>query len=653
MIYGLQGREMIQMSRIEITLKSDLCAASGDGFSSVIDTDVSYDRYGFPVIGGRRLKGCLKQAAEYISSPNINKIFGVTGSNLSGSLKISNAVVKDYDNLRKEATVSGLDSNKVISFFTYTRSSTAIENDTAKDNSLRIMRVVKHYSPINKDEELTFYADVEIDDEYKEEFADICKALRHIGYKRNRGYGAVKCRFEDTADTNCFNGKTDDCGENAELTYTIRLKSNVMIPGKSANETLDYIPGTSVIGFFASEYLKTHSEDTEFDEIFQKNNVRFSNLYISDSNGKEYFPAPVILGKIKGESGIINLINYQKEDERIPKPLKGGYCDFSSHIMTPLTETVYHHSTGKDSTLYTQTSLSEGQYFRGTISGKAEYIRKIADILKNTSLRFGRSKTAQYSNCELVDLKCSEFTTETLDIKKGTCFIALMLSDVLIPDEFGGYDVSVEGLKKAIGLEQLKCDKDEEIKRSALRYRTIMGYNAKWNIQKSHVRTIAAGSTLVFKAEEDMQLQRRMYVGSKQNEGFGQVIFCPASEFETMSKKKVYNINETADTGILSEFILKNQKYEEMRKEAIDFVAELREKINPSQIGRYLMMVKQADELRQLNSMIDNIKSKQSNKFFADLIKHSNVNKYSNNLWKEYLTLILTLIKYSNRGGDR
>jgi hypothetical protein len=180
-----------------------------------------------------------------------------------------------------------------------------------------------------------------------------------------------------------------------------------------------------------------------------------------------------------------------------------------------------------------------------------------------------------------------------------------------------------------------------------------MGYNAKWNIQKSHVRTIAAGSTLVFKAEEDMQLQRRMYVGSKQNEGFGQVIFCPASEFETMSKKKVYNINETADTGILSEFILKNQKYEEMRKEAIDFVAELREKINPSQIGRYLMMVKQADELRQLNSMIDNIKSKQSNKFFADLIKHSNVNKYSNNLWKEYLTLILTLIKYSNRGGDK
>ena len=55
------------MSRIEITLKSDICPASGDGFSSIIDTDISYNRYGFPVIGGRRLKGCLKEAAESVT----------------------------------------------------------------------------------------------------------------------------------------------------------------------------------------------------------------------------------------------------------------------------------------------------------------------------------------------------------------------------------------------------------------------------------------------------------------------------------------------------------------------------------------------------------------------------------------------------------
>lgn len=641
------------MGRIEITLKSDLCTASGDGFSSVIDTDVSYDRYGFPVIGGRRLKGCLKQVAEYIDSPYIKEIFGETGKSFSGSLKISNAVIKDYERLKKEAVISGIDCKKVISFFTYTRSSTAIENDTAKDNSLRITRVIKHYSPLYENEEMTFFADVEIADEYKEEFADICKALRNIGYKRNRGYGAVKCRFIEDTERKSFVQKFDESAEELQITYTVKLKSNIMIPGKSSDETLEYIPGTAVIGFFAGEYLKTNPEDDMFDEIFQKNNVRFSNLYISDKNGHEYFPAPVILGKIKGESKIFNLAEYENKSEKIPKPVKNGYCDFSSHIVNPLTETVYHHSTGNDSTLYTQTSLCEGQYFRGTISGKAEYIVKILDILKNSSLRFGRSKTAQYSNCELADLKCTALKTETINIKAGSKFIALMLSDILIPDEIGGYDISVNSLKKALELENLECDKGEEIKRSALRYKTLMGYNTKWNIQKPHMRTIASGSTLVFKAEKDMELPRKMFIGARQNEGFGQVMFCLSNEFKTESESKNYIISETSDSHVLADYIQKNHELEKMRTEAVNFVYDWKKEINSSQVGRYIMMLKQADSLLMFKSMASEIKSEKSKSFLDDLIKHSEVDKYRNNLWKEYLILILTLIKYSNRGGKQ
>ena len=78
MIFGSERREN-DLSRLKITLKSDLCSASGDGFSSLIDTDVSYDKFGFPYIGGRRLKGCLREAAELIGSPYIDEIFGVIG----------------------------------------------------------------------------------------------------------------------------------------------------------------------------------------------------------------------------------------------------------------------------------------------------------------------------------------------------------------------------------------------------------------------------------------------------------------------------------------------------------------------------------------------------------------------------------------------
>lgn len=76
---------------LRITLKSDMCSASGDGFSLSIDTDVSYDSHGLPVIPSRRIKGCMLESAKYIGAQNIGGIFGVSGTS-RGSLRIGNAV---------------------------------------------------------------------------------------------------------------------------------------------------------------------------------------------------------------------------------------------------------------------------------------------------------------------------------------------------------------------------------------------------------------------------------------------------------------------------------------------------------------------------------------------------------------------------------
>ena len=641
------------MSQLEITLKSDLCAASGDGFSSVIDTDVSYDKYGFPVIGGRRLKGCLKQAAEQISSDKIAEIFGESGKGYSGSLKISDAVLENYDILKQEAKFSKLTAEKIISLFTYTRASTAIKDDTAKENSLRFTRVVKHYSPFDTQKELKFIAEIELDEEYKQEFSDICKALRNIGYKRNRGFGAVECRFLYEEKENIPLPEQISDEEERQYTYMIRLKENVMISSNVSDETMEYIPGISVLGLLAEKYLSVYGKTPEFDDIFLKNHVKFSNLYISDKSGTEYFPAPVILGKIKGEKGVFNIITYANQQDKIIKPVKTGFCDFDSHIIKPLTETIYHHSTGKDSTLYTQTSLCSDQYFRGTITGKAKYIAILQHLLENSDIRFGRSKTAQYSNCILVKGENTAFRQEQFKILKGEKFIVLLLSDILIPNESAGYDISVNALKRAIGLENLECDKYNEKKHSALRYRVITGYNAKWNIQKSHIRTIAAGSTLVFTAEEDMTLSKRIFAGAKQNEGFGQVLFCKAEDFAETSKKKEISETETFENSILSELILQNEKIEKMRQSAIKFVQEQSGKIiNSAQVGRYLLMTQNAKDLDELKNWKDNIKTDAPRAFFSTIIEKSNVSEQGD-LWREYLILILTLIKYANRRGEQ
>lgn len=638
------------MSKIFITLRSDLCAAGGDGFSSVIDTDVSYDKYGFPVIGARRLKGCLRDAAKLIGMGSVDEIFGTAGSDKNGSLKISDAHIKGYEELKREAVSSGLNAEEVISLFSYTRASTQIENDTAMDNSLRFTRVVKHYSPLTNDETV-FEAEADIDEKYKDDLSDICRALRNMGYKRNRGYGAVKCRFEFENSLTRPNEKVSITGENASITYLIRLRDNVMLPSSASDETADFIPGTSVLGFFANEYLKTAPADEKFEDIFLKNNVSFSNLCISDEDMKEYFPAPVILGKIKGEEGAFNIVTYSNEDGKIIKPVKSGYSCFDSVIKKPLTETVYHHTRGEEANLYTQTSLCSDQYFRGTITGRSEYIKPIYDILTHSTLRFGRSKTAQYSACELVRAEVSSSSESIKRIRAGERFIVLLLSDVLIPDGTGGYDISVQGLQNAVGhgIEKLECDRGEKIKRSALRYRIIAGYNSKWNIQKPQIRTVAAGSTLVFRAVSDMKLPAVFTVGAKTGEGFGRIMICRPEDFAERSVKAQKQLNINAKEGELCRLISRNKAVEDMRSEAVKFVASFGKKMNPAQIGRYAMMAKQAEDLREFKAMTSKIKCNKSNAFINDVINKSKAEHYRDDLWREYMLTILTLMKYSNR----
>ena len=86
-----------------------------------------------------------------------------------------------------------------------------------------------------------------------------------------------------------------------------------------------------------------------------------------------------------------------------------------------------------------------------------------------------------------------------------------------------------------------------------------------------------------------------------------------------------------------------------MRSEAVKFVASFGKKTNPAQIGRYAMMAKQAEDLREFKAMTSKIKSNKSNAFINDVINKSKAEHYRDDLWREYMLTILTLMKYSNR----
>ena len=68
--------------KLTIKLLSDLCTYSGDTYNSVVDTDVVYDENGIPYIPAKRIKGCIREAAEEMAVASGVKYLMYAGSTI-------------------------------------------------------------------------------------------------------------------------------------------------------------------------------------------------------------------------------------------------------------------------------------------------------------------------------------------------------------------------------------------------------------------------------------------------------------------------------------------------------------------------------------------------------------------------------------------
>lgn len=652
------------MYEIRIELMSDLCTASGEGYSTTIDTDVVTDKFGIPYIPARRLKGCLRDAAVYIYGEDtdiIDRIFGVKGGISPGSLVVENATIEEYMSFSKMCRDNKQPAKKVTEMFAETIASTAVEsNGRAKDNTLRFIRTVSRTKAWNSDQNLVFCADAEIDDEYVDALNHICKALRHIGYKRNRGFGNVRCTLSKkknpAVNIEVLNAVDDD--KDYVITYAVHLDESLMLPSKAADETMDFISGQAVVGSLAEKYLKDHQPDDVFDKIFLSGNVRFSNLCITDSEFSHYVPVPQIFGKTKQSNEIFDLTVKERGDN-IVKPLKNGYINSKLKVIKPLTERVYHNNI-KDTNggLYIQNCLQNDQIFMGTISGKGAFIKVLASLMSDGRISFGRSRTAQYSRCSFAGFDISEAVYRKLDVKKGDKIIYLFESDVLTSGENAA---SLSDVCSELGI----CESDLEPE-SCLKYRRISGYLSVMRLQRSHLRAIAAGSALVIKCTENKCLDEIMYIGGRQNEGFGKIRVFKAGELLKNEVKKLKASTagiQPAHDDVRKMFDILD-KDEKMRNAAIEYAVENKNifliKWGAAFIGRVTLMLKQSDSENNFKARISSIKTgnkKQAAEFFLKDAFNSWASDPEYKVWekkKEYLYIILTLAKYfhkEHKGG--
>lgn len=681
--------------KLIITLKSDLCAGSGYSYAGIIDNDICYDAFGIPYIAARRLKGCLREAAELIglSEEEISDLFGSGGADGVKGIYIDNGYMDHYEEIRRDIKKLGKDyrsyitPQSILEQFTTVKAQTKMgKGGVAEDNSLRYTRTVNHYSPLNPAEEMRFTASVvlpgRMSEERKEAFRNTVAALRNIGMNRNRGLGSVRCILENIPQDNnrmlpeiIENGTkcdrmSDDTAEYI-LQYTVKNVSPLVMSTSNDFKTEKYISGRSVLGFFAGAYLRTsgkRGEDDEFKELFLKNKVLFGGLYPAEEREKGidiYYPAPAFINRLKKTKKYVNIskdvprteeecsvyeipAEYASGYGNPPRRMKGKFiCMKNDGILVkePETDIVYHHTKKSKrqgavdgDLLYTTEVLRENQLFAGEITGRGDQIKVLAELLTANTLRFGKSKSAQYGTCVLVGKpKIIKKSGKSRAYKKGKQVLAVLESDAVFVNQMG-YTVRCDEVREQIR-DSLKIKEDDSKKCfSEIESGVLTGYYSKWNLKRPALPVVKAGSTFEFVLADDLVTDSEVFwTGENSGEGFGRIRLIENDESICRVKEAKIEeepMNKPKKASALFRKIIIEEARERLMQKAVNTKLAFR---NPASLGRVTLMFSESvgenpeepkaayqEFVRRIQSIKTEDTKKKAEKILSDLIWKGN-----------------------------
>lgn len=676
--------------QIKMKLLSDTCPSSGEGFAGVVDLDVPCDKYGIPYIPAKRIKGCLREAALELRDVDpefdpvvFDRLFGKPGGD-EGILHLSNGYIENYEAIVKELDElfqhpdyrTYLNSQSIINYYTTMRSQTSIdpENQTAQDHTLRTMRLIKAGN--------VFYFNVTMMNDEKCVYLlkKCCKVLRRIGLNRTRGWGEVKCEFDETNQEDEIQRRDEllksekDVHQQPDLFLeedlyqlhcTFTLKSQLMVINKVGRAAVsdNYIPGSHILGVFAAEYIRQYGhstnahEDTVFRELFLSNQVKFLNAYLVDEDGNRCLPLPVSIVKKKDDDNKLYDLAYDDDyktviNESIQTTKWNGYC--SPHALRQMNvkvfqvqqEVEYHHQRPNDRTIghaqegngqfFQMEVLSPGQTFKGLVLGKVKHLQLLKSLMKDCSVvRLGRSKTAQYAEAvmEMGDVelfKRGELGSDVPEeVSTGQRVVITLTSPMILLDE----DKCVIRPDPKCFV-KLLCKKYPGFvyERSFIRVIKVSGYNAKWGMPKTQMDALDAGSVIVmrYEGEETLdiaKLERDSY-GLRQNEGFGRIIvqMHGHNKVSIIEKRKEFKYSppKLIHTRNLLTYIQQEIIFSIIRKRALDVYREklFKETVNfsHSMVYKLMAMLEKATSHEQFVKMVKNVK-KDEYQFFVRFIE--------------------------------
>lgn len=618
-------------AKLKIELLSNVCVALGSSIGEASDMDVYQDKFGNPYIPSKRIKGLIRSVIEEYNSLTNNSIN--IASLLGKPCEDGNSISKGVGgSLYIEDAI--LDNKATISI----KTQTAIDDVTheAKQGSLRSIKVI--------DKGAVFVSNISIDSQ--EDFDNLSKALvllRHMGLNRNRGLGLIKATIiKDSTEIKKLNYNSIN---KKLLKIKIENISNLMISSIDQNETINYIPSSTILGYFAYKYIKLTNDENKLHDLFlNENHLIFTNAYISDDKYNEYVPCPLFIKKYKNlsDSGRVEYVNKFKKDdtknkeERKIASLDDKYIKINTfenkidinnlEVIEPIYEYSYHHSLdefGKVKQFYQFLSLEKGQHFVSFVYGDIDKLKELFKVVNEEIVYFGKSRNSQYGKCKI--------SIESVNEMKYDGNVLIFKSPVVL-------NIDNKELLEANDIANHIKD-NLKVENYSLKYTNLGGFNMLWGLPKNARTAIDGGS----------------YIELSGCDSIGIVNFldkCKVSKLDYMlvNKSNLEDVYKNYIPKELNNIKISEDESLKIKSKALERYEEHKNenKLNQTQLERLLFLLKETKNLDEFNEqigLIANDKIKGKVKKIIDYVK----NDYDNNTYKLYLKTYLNLLKWEGR----
>ena len=378
-----------------------------------------------------------------------------------------------------------------------------------------------------------------------------------------------------------------------QIHYRIKTLSPILLTWMTGDRnmvsTLDYIPGSAVLGIFAKKYIEKNKlgnkahEDHYFNQSFLNSGLCFTNAYLTRNDGKDnaaYYPTPFsIHTSKKNDTDIFDLIiKYKEYTENI-----GNYCkikDDKINFISAKKSINFHHARddrlkghSDEGNIFNYESLDPWQEFSGWIIGKQTDLNTILGLINSPmKINIGRSRHIQYGEGELElifdipDTPVSEITALDPTIMKNP-FILTFWSPAIFYNEYGFPSTSLSAFKNYLSSHLGVHHETIHITNSFKKSETIENFISIWQLKRPSDVSIKAGSCFEIEIDGlDDRIKNSLAelqvagIGERTGEGFGRFLINMQSKEKYKSQNMIDQENKMPSGNIpdITQTIIKN-----------------------------------------------------------------------------------------------